>query len=297
MCKSLYRRDDQGVFLLKALVLMGILVMIVILFVGAGLYVAFGSGLKGDIKEKFGIGDKDKVAVVYLEGKMIADKSSDPADEGSAFSSDVVRALRKATADEDVKAIVLRVNSPGGTPVAAEEIISQINRTKAANKPVIVSMGDSATSAAYYVSATADKIYANPDTFTGSIGVIWVFKNKTRYYNEEGINFYIAKSGNFKDVGADWRGLSDVEKTYIQSIINESYDRFVTTVATGRNLSQDKVREVADGRVFTGTSAKKMGFVDEIGGLYDAVAYAAKMGGIKGEAEIIHMNEPSSKGK
>ncbi len=296
MCKSLYGRDDQGVFLLKAMFVLGILAIIVVLIIGAGLYLALGSGLKDEIKEKLGRDSDDKVAVVYLEGKMIADKSTDPADQGSAFSSDVVKALRKATADDDIKAIVLRVNSPGGTPVAAEEIISQINRTRA-EKPVIVSMGDSATSAAYYVSATADKIYANPDTFTGSIGVIWVFKNKTRYYNEEGINFYIAKSGNFKDVGADWRGLSENEKSYIQSIINESYDRFVTTVAAGRDLPEDKIRAIADGRVFTGTSAKNMGLVDEIGGLYDAVAYAAKAGGIDGETEIVYMNEPAAKSK
>ena len=295
MCKSLYSRDDQGVFLLKAMFILGILAIILVLIAGVGLYLVFGSGIKGDLREMLGRDHDNKVAVVYIEGKMIADKSNDPADDGSAFSSDVVRAMRKATADDSVKAVVLRVNSPGGTPVAAEEIIAQINRTKA-EKPVIISMGDSATSAAYYVSATADKIFANPDTFTGSIGVIWVFKNKTRYYNEEGINFYIAKSGNYKDVGADWRGLSENEKSYIQSIINESYERFVTAVAAGRNVPESQIRAIADGRVMTGTSAKSMGLVDEIGGLYDAIEYAAKLGGIKGEPVIVHMNEPASKG-
>ncbi|WP_231844892.1 signal peptide peptidase SppA [Methanocella arvoryzae] len=295
MCKSLYSRDDQGVVLLKAMFILGILAIVTVLIAGVGLYLVFGSGIKGDLKEMLGLDHDNKVAVVYIEGKMIADKSNDPTDDGAAFSSEVVRAIRKATADDSIKAIVLRVNSPGGTPVAAEEIIAQINRTKA-KKPVIVSMGDSATSAAYYVSASADKIFANPDTFTGSIGVIWVFKNKTRYYNEEGINFYIAKSGNYKDVGADWRGLSENEKSYIQSIINESYERFVTAVATGRNLPENQIRAIADGRVMTGTSAKSMGLVDEIGGLYDAIEYAAKLGGIKGEPVIVHMNEPGSKG-
>lgn len=276
--------------------MIGILLAVIALITGAGLYMAFGSNLKAQVKDKLGLDHKDQVAVIYLEGSMVADKSSDPSDKGAAYSSDVVRALRKATEDDDVKAIVLRVNSPGGTPVAAEEIISQINKTKK-KKPVVVSMGDMATSAAYYVSSTCDKIYANPDTFTGSIGVIWVFKNKTRYYNEEGINFYIAKSGDYKDVGSDWRGLSETEKSYIQSIINESYDRFVSTVATGRDIPESEIRKIADGRLYTGTSAKKMGLVDEIGSLYDAVNEAAKLGGIKDDVEIVHMNEPSAKAK
>ncbi len=294
MCKLSYSHDEQGVSLLQALAILGIFAAIFVILIAA-VYMASDSNLKGKMSNIMGV-HKDKVAVIYLEGSMVADKSGDTADAGSAFSSDVIKSMRKATDDPDVKAIVLRVNSPGGTPVAAEEIIYQINRSKE-KKPVIVSMGDMATSAAYYISATTDKIYANPDTFTGSIGVIWVFKNKTRYYNEEGINFYIAKSGNFKDVGADWRGLSESEKSYIQSIINESYDRFVCSVATGRNLSESKVRQIADGRVYTGTSAKQMGLVDELGGLYDAVNDAAQMGGIKGAPEIIYMNEPGSKVK
>ena len=202
--------------------------------------------------------------------------------------------MRKATDDNDVKAIVLRINSPGGTPVAAEEIISQINKTRK-SKPVVVSMGDMATSAAYFVSSATDRIIADPDTFTGSIGVIWVFKNRTKYYNDEGINFYVAKSGNFKDLGSDWRGLSDDEKDYVQSIINESYNRFVGSVAHGRNLSVDYVRSVADGRIYTGTRAKEMGLVDELGGLYDAVTVAGKLAGIKSRPQIVYMNEPSEK--
>jgi protease IV len=164
-------------------------------------------------------GGKDKIAVVYIDGQMVADKSGDS--EGQSFSSDVVRNLRKATDDSSVKAIVLRVNTPGGTPVAAEEIIDQMNRTKA-SKPIIVSMGDMATSAGYFVASNANRIVANPDTFTGSIGVIWVFKNKSLYYRDEGVNYYVAKSGNFKDLGSDWRGLSGDEKAYVQKIINQS---------------------------------------------------------------------------
>jgi protease-4 len=231
---------------------------------------------------------KDKIAVVYIDGQMVADKGSNNGDV--ACSGDIVKNLREATDDKDVKAIVLRVNTPGGTPVAAEEIISQINRTRA-TKPIVVSMGDMATSAGYFVASNADRIVANPDTFTGSIGVIWVFKNKSKLYRDEGVNYYVAKSGNFKDLGSEWRGLSEDEKGYVQSIINESYSRFVTSVAKGRNLSVEYVREIADGRVYTGSKAKDMGLVDELGGLYDAVNLAANLAGVKGKPEIIYMNE------
>lgn len=237
-------------------------------------------------------GGKGKIAVVYIDGQMVADQSSD--NDGVACSSDIVRNLRKATDDSSVKAIVLRVNTPGGTPVAAEEIIDQMNRTKA-TKPIIVSMGDMATSAGYFVSSNANKIVANPDTFTGSIGVIWVFKNKSSYYKDEGVNYYVAKSGNFKDLGSDWRGLSSDEKDYVQKIINQSYYRFVNSVAKGRNLSVDYVRSIADGRVYTGSDAKDMGLVDELGGLYDAVNVASDLAGLKGKPEIVYMNEPGAK--
>lgn len=283
--------SDSGFFLLRAVAIFGILFIIGIMIAGAFTLGIF-SGKFGDVLQKPLIGGhRDKIAVISIDGSMVADKSTD--EKKVACSSDIVRKLRKATDDEDVKAVVLRINSPGGTPVAAEEIISQVEKTKR-YKPVVVSMGDIATSAAYYVSSSADKIYANPDTFTGSIGVIWVFKNKTRYYDEEGINFYIAKSGNFKDVGADWRGLSDGEKAYVQSIINESYDRFVSNVATGRNISETQIRSIADGRVYTGYRAKEIGLVDELGGLYDAVNMAATLADIKGKPEIVYYNETYS---
>ena len=238
-----------------------------------------------------GMGSQNKIAVIYVEGQMASDKTADSA--GSAYSSDIVKYLRTATNDPTIKAIVLRVNSPGGTPVAAEEIISQIHKTRAV-KPIIVSMGDMAASAAYYISSQTDRIVADPDTFTGSIGVIWTFENKTKLYNDDGVSFYVAKSGAFKDMGSDKRGLTDSEKAYIQSIINESYERFVDNVAAGRNMSVDKVKEIADGRVYTGTTAKELGLVDDLGGLYDAISIAQNMSHIKGNPVIVYMNEPSA---
>jgi protease IV len=223
---------------------------------------------------------------------MVDNQSSDS--DGAARSSDIVKNLRKAIDDSAVKAIVLRVNTPGGTQVAAEEIIDQMNRTKA-TKPIVVSVGDMITFAGYFVSSNANRIVANPDTFTGSIGVIWVFKNKSSYYKDEGVNYYVAKSGDFKDLGSDWRGLSSDEKEYVQKIINQSYYRFVNSVAKGRNLSADYVRSIADGRVYTGSDAKDMGLVDELGGLYDAVNVASDLAGLKGKPEIVFMDEQSTK--
>jgi protease-4 len=120
-----------------------------------------------------------------------------------------------------------------------------------------------------------------------------VFKNKSKYYRDEGVNYYVAKSGDFKDLGSDWRGLSSDEKDYVQRIINDSYNRFVTSVSKGRNLSTDYVRSIADGRVYTGSMAKDMGLVDELGGLYDAVNLAANISGVKGTPDIVYMNEPT----
>lgn len=249
--------------------------------------------IPGDIAKALGLSKPDKIAVIYVAGQMVADKTAD-APAGSAYSSDIVKYMRIATDDPSVKAVVLRVNSPGGTPVAAEEIISQINKTKAV-KPIVVSMGEIATSAAYYISSQTNRIVAYPDTFTGSIGVIWTFKNKSRAYDEQGVSVYAAKSGNFKDMGSDWRGLTESEKNYVSAIINESYDRFVDNVARGRNLPVESVRSIADGRVYTGTRAKEMGLVDDLGSLYDAIAIARNMSDAKGKVGVVFMNEPTTK--
>jgi protease-4 len=272
------------------------ILFIVLIIAGLALYVGLTHSVtvKIDPGKFFGIGGSkpDKIAVIYVEGQMIADRI--PGKSDSAFSSDIVRYMRTATDDPNVKAIVLRVNTPGGTPVAAEEIIDQMHRTEAV-KPVVVSMGDMATSAGYYISSQSDYIVANPDTFTGSIGVIWTFENKTKYYQDEGVNFYVAKSGSFKDMGSDKRNMSTSEMEYVQDVINESYERFVINVAKGRNMSVDSVRKLADGRIYTGNKAKALGLVDGLGGLYDAINVAKNLSHMSGKATIVHMNEPSVK--
>ncbi|WP_424357836.1 signal peptide peptidase SppA [Methanocella sp. MCL-LM] len=232
----------------------------------------------------------NKVAVIYVEGELITDNVPDGL--GYASSNSIVKHLREAEEDKSIKAIVLRVNSPGGTPVAAQEIFSQVNKTSQV-KPVVVSMGDIATSAAYYISAPCTRIVANPDTFTGSIGVIWTFENRSGLYEKEGIQYYVAKSGPYKDVGADWRGLNDNEKAYVNTIINQSYSRFVDAVASGRHMDRAEVQRLADGRVYTGYEARDLGLVDDMGSMYDAIDIAAQLGNISGKPEVTYVNDPS----
>lgn len=230
----------------------------------------------------------DEVAVVYVQGVMLT--GSVPAGLGVATSEDVTASLREADERESVRAIVLRINSPGGSPAAAEEIVYEMEKI---DKPIVVSMGDVAASAAYYISAPADRILANPGTTTGSIGVIWAFQDRTVFYEEEGIEHYIAKSGELKDMGADWRGLTDDEKLYADETILEVYNRFIAKVAETRNLSIGEVKEIADGRVYTGKRARELGLVDELGNLYDAIDTAAELGGIEGRPTITYLNKPS----
>ncbi|MBE0522749.1 MAG: signal peptide peptidase SppA [Methanosarcinales archaeon] len=234
--------------------------------------------------------DSNKVSVIYVQGTMIT--GNIPGDLGYASSEDISKSIQDAADNKNVKAIVLRVNSPGGSPAAAQEIVTEIKKAKE-KKPVVVSMGDVAASAAYYISAPTDRIIANPDTMTGSIGVIWLFENRSAFYEEEGIEFYVAKSGEFKDMGGDWRGLTDAEKNYSDQVIQEVFQRFVNEVAQSRNMSQEDVKALADGRVYTGSRAVELGLVDETGNFYDAINIAAELGNIEGKPTVVYENKPT----
>ncbi|NPE29773.1 signal peptide peptidase SppA [Methanococcoides sp. SA1] len=248
----------------------------------AVIYMSFG----GDIYTT-----DEQVAVIYVQGFMLTGNL--PSGFGYATSEDVCSSLRKATDDDRVKAIVLRVNSGGGSPVAAEEIVTEIKRVQDMGVPVVISMGDVAASAAYYISAPADLIVANPSTTTGSIGVISVYTNRSEFYDDEGIEFYVSKSGSFKDVGGDWRGLTSEEKEYVDNVVLDVYDLFITSVAENRNMTKSEVKDIADGRIYIGREAQKIGLVDELGNFYDAIDAAAELGGIEGEPSVYYINKPS----
>ena len=215
------------------------------------------------------------VTVIRMEGTMVTGQVSD----ADTIGSEVIgRELRNAADDPMVEAIVLRVNSPGGTPAAAQEIIRDLDYAKS-KKPVVVSMGDMGTSAAYYVSAHADKIYANPDTFTAGIGVIWRFSDISRWMDKEGLNVSVVKSGSKKDMGTTSRPMSDDEQIYAQKIVNDSFENFITDVITQRPIARS---DIDDGRVIRGADALRLHIVDEIGNLNDAI------GGAKTLAESRH---------
>jgi protease-4 len=212
------------------------------------------------------------VSVVRMEGTLITGEVSG---DGFAASEQVGRELRDAAEDPMVEAIVLRVNSPGGTPAAAQEIIGDLEYAKS-KKPVVVSMGDMATSAAYYVSAHADRIYANPDTFTAGIGVIWTFPDISGWMKKEGYDVDIVKSGDLKDMGSTSRPITDEERSYAQKIVNSSFEEFIADVLEQRQIARS---DIEDGRVFRGADAVKVNIVDEMGNLNDAIDGAKSLAG------------------
>ena len=245
--------------------------------------------------KSFGIGGNlmtsQKVAVIYVQGTVVTGDISTGL--GYAASEDISKNIRNAVADKNVKAIVLRIDSPGGSPAAAQEIVDEIKKAQVHGVPVVISMGDTAASAAYYISAPANYIIANPSTVTGSIGVIWVFQNMSASYKANGTDYQIIKSGEMKDMGSPWRGLTDAETEYANTVVMEVYDEFVSDVSKGRNISTSDVKALADGRIYTGTRAKQLGLVDGLGDLYDAIDKAAELGGIKGEPKVEYMNKAS----
>lgn len=215
------------------------------------------------------------VKVVRMEGTMMTGDFSDDQSVGSEL---VGRQLRDAADDPMAEAIVLRVNSPGGTPAAAQEIIRDLEYAKT-KKPVVVSMGDMATSAAYYVSAHADKIYADPDTFTAGVGVIWTFSDISRWMNNEGYNVSVVKSGSKKDMGSTSRPINTDEREYAQKIVNDSFDTFINDVTTQRVISRS---DIDDGRVIRGADAVKINVVDELGNINDAIDGAKELAKARG---------------
>jgi len=193
--------------------------------------------------------------------------------------------LRKYERDDDIKAIVLRVDSPGGAVAPSQEIHDAIKRIKA-KKKVVVSMGNLAASGGYYISAAADKIYAEPGTLTGSIGVLFMHFNVRGLLDWAKIDETTLKTGRYKDTLSPFRPLQETDREEIQSISDDVYGQFVRAVAEGRRLPETKVRDIAEGRIYTGRKAKELKLVDELGGLDEAVQAAWSLAGQSGEAKV-----------
>ena len=230
-----------------------------------------------------------KLAVVYAEGDIV-DGDSDAT--GSIAGDRFARALRRLRNDPHIKGVLLRVNSPGGSGLASEVIQRELVLMRQAGKPVIVSMGTVAASGGYYISTAADRVFAEPNTITGSIGVFGILPNIQGIANNNGITFDGVKTGKFADIFTASRPKTPDELGLIQGIVDNFYTKFKDRVATGRKLTVDQVEEIAQGRVWSGEEALKIGLVDEMGGFDQALAFAKTKAGLSTDAKIIEYPAP-----
>jgi protease-4 len=219
----------------------------------------------------------DRIALVRIEG-MITD------------SKDSIEEIKEYVKDPSVKAILLRIDSPGGAVAPAQEIHEEVKKA-VAKKQVVVSMGSVAASGGYYIASPATKIIANPGTITGSIGVIMEIPNLEGLMNKIGVKTEVVKSGKHKDLVSTFRGIRKEDREILQRVLDNVHEQFIMAVADGRKMSPADVRKIADGRIFTGEQAIKAGLIDELGNLEDAVQVAAKLSGIKGEPVIVSKKE------
>jgi protease-4 len=201
-------------------------------------------------------------------------------------SQEIVKQLTDLRKDDKVKAVVVRIDSPGGVVGPSQEIHAEIKKL-AVKKKVVVSMGSVAASGGYYIAVAGSRILANPGTITGSIGVLMKFSNLEGLMGKIGMKAFTLKTGRFKDVGSPARPMTDQEKAMLQGVIDNTHAQFVRAVAEGRKIPEAKVREIADGRIFTGEQALGLKLVDKLGTLQDAIVEAGKLGGISGEPQII----------
>ena len=217
----------------------------------------------------------DRIAILYAEGEIKPEQPSSPYNAEQAITEKVANELIKLKNDENVKAVVFRVNSPGGSAFVSEQIWRQVVELKKV-KPIVVSMGDVAASGGYYISCAANKIVAEPNTLTGSIGIFGIFPNVTGLFNKLSLTTDIVKTNTYADLGDMSRPMREDEKILIQSL-ERGYDTFLTRCADGRDMSKEAINEIGQGRVWTGEQAKERGLVDELGGIDKAIETAATL--------------------
>ena len=227
--------------------------------------------------DKNKVSSSNRIAMIYANGEIISGEGND----NTIGSERISRAIRKARTDDKVKAVVLRINSPGGSALASDVIWREVVLTKKI-KPVIVSMGDLAASGGYYIACAADSIFAQPNTITGSIGVFGIIPNMQKFFNNKlGITFDGVKTGRFADMGTVSRPLTDAERMILQHEVNDTYSAFTQKVADGRKKSQAYIDSIGQGRVWSGSEALQNGLVDRLGNIDDAIASAAKKAKLK----------------
>jgi protease-4 len=219
----------------------------------------------------------EKIALIRVTG-MIID------------ATDVIEELKEYSRDGSVKAVVIRVNSPGGGVAPSQEIYDEILKVKE-KKKVVVSMGAVAASGGYYIAAPADKIVANAGTLTGSIGVIMEIPNVSGLMEKIGVKAQVVKSGKHKDIASAFKSLTPEEKDILQSVLDDVHDQFIEAVSKSRGMEYEEIKKLSDGRIFTGRMARELGLVDELGNLEYAIDLAGELSGIKGEPNVIHKED------
>jgi protease IV len=278
---------------LVALGLIGLAVFAVVLILASGL--ASGPTAPAVYVEEYVAGDgPDKVAVVPVEGTIASADDSLGGTQPTVTPEGLADALRQAGGDPSVAAVVLEINSPGGG-VTASDVMHQsvLDFKENTGKPVVVSMGDTAASGGYYISTAADRIVANETTLTGSLGVIFQLTNFAEAADKYGIKQEVIKSGKYKDIGNSFRELKPEEREIFQSLVDESYAEFVDVISEGRNITEERVREIADGRVYSGLQAEELGLVDSFGGLDEAAAIAGRLAGTSDTTVIRYVQQPT----
>jgi protease-4 len=244
-----------------------LVVLAVVLFVGLSMLALawWGQG---------GLWFGEKVGVVEIKGLI-------------SESRPILKQLDRYREDSRIKAIVLRINSPGGAVGPSQEILREVEKIRK-EKKIVASLGTLAASGGYYIACGAHLIMANPGTATGSIGVVMQFANVEQLGKKLGLDIYALKAGRYKDVGSPFRPMTPEEKAYLQNLLDNIYQQFLRDVARNRKIPLEKMRRLAEGRIYTGEEAKKLGLVDEFGNLPDAIEKAGRLGGIKGKVEAVY---------
>jgi len=252
----------------RVLMGLGIIVILLAMLFSLLFFIGRFTGRPG----RFAFGDK--IGVVEIKGVITQ-------------SSEIIEEIHQYQEDEGVKAIILRIDSPGGGVGPAQEIYREVLKARS-KKKVVTSMGSVAASGGYYIACASDLIIANPGTITGSIGVLMEFSNFEELLKKIGIKGVVLKSGEHKDIGSPFREMTPEEKRIIQEVIDNVHQQFIEAVAEGRRLDRTKVVQIADGRIITGEQAKKLGLVDQMGNLQDAIDTTAKMVGIEGKPNVLY---------
>ncbi len=264
------KRDNSGRWFWGIFLGLFLLVMIIV----AISFFAFASALKRDGGEFVSGGSGDKIAIVEINDVIVS-------------SEKTVEQIKKFREDKSIKAIILRVNTPGGGVAASQEIYEEVKKTRDSGKIIVVSMGSIAASGGYYIAVGSSLIIANPGTLTGSIGVIAQFISIKDLAEKLGINQTTIKSGSLKDAGSPFKTMNDSDKAYFQDVVDNSFGQFLDVVSKERKMDKQTLLQYANGRVFTGLQAKEYGLIDSLGTFEDAIRITGKMAGIEGEPRIV----------